>query len=346
MTLMPIGEFARRSRLTPKALRIYDDLGLLRPVRTDPHNGYRWYAPEQLDRARLVLWLRHLGVPLARIRAITALPPAAAAVEVAGFWRQAEADHAARRDLAAALVTHLERGGTTMSTALRLHWAAHSDRGLVREEQQDAVHSAEGFLGVADGFGPRGGTGDTALDVLATATVAPGALVDALAAAAERAAAAVLEVAAGTDSGTTLTALAWTGPDLALVHIGDSRAYLLRDGELLQLTHDHTVTQRMVDDGALTEAEAATHPQRSILVRALPGRPPDVPDVHTQQARPGDRYLLCTDGLHVTVPVDAILAGLRDHPEPQVAVAALADLVRGAGAPDNVGLVVADVLAA
>ena len=259
MALMPIGEFARRSRLTRKALRLYDDLGLLRPVRTDPRTGYRWYAAEQLDRARLVAWLRHLGMPLAPIAVVAALPPGEAAGAVAGFWRRVEAEHAARRDLAATLVTHLHGGGTSMTTApLRLRWATHSDRGLVREHQQDALRTGDGFLGVADGFGPRTGTGPTALDALADAALAPGALVDVLRAAAERAAAAVRTEAGGTASGTTLTALVWTGSDLGLVHVGDSRAHLLRDGELLRLTHDHTVTQRMVDAGDLTEAEAAT----------------------------------------------------------------------------------------
>jgi protein phosphatase len=345
MALMPIGEFARRSRLTRKALRLYDDLGLLRPVRTDPRTGYRWYAAEQLDRARLVVWLRHLGMPLARIAVVVALPPGEAADAVAGFWRRVEAEHAARGDLAATLVTHLHGGGTSMTTApLRLRWATHSDRGLVREHQQDALRTGDGFLGVADGFGPRTGTGPTALDALADAAVAPGALVDVLRAAAERAAAAVRAEAGGTASGTTLTALVWSGSDLGLVHVGDSRAYLLRDGELLRLTHDHTVVQRMVDAGDLTEAEAATHPQRSILVRALADGDP--PDVRAQRVRVGDRYLLCTDGLHTPVPEAAIRAGLRDHPGPDAAVTALAALVREAGAPDNAALVVADVLAA
>ncbi len=346
MALMPIGEFARRSRLTPKALRIYDDLGLLRPACTDPRTGYRWYAAEQLDRARLVAWLRHLGMPLARIAVVAALPPAEAADAVAGFWRRVEAEHAARRDLATTLVTHLHGGGTSMTTTppLRLRWATHSDRGLVREHQQDALRAGEGLFGVADGFGPRTGTGSTALDALAGAVTAPGALVDVLRTAAEHAAAAVRDAAAGTASGTTLTALVWTGSDVALVHVGDSRAYLLRDGELLRLTHDHTVTQRMVDAGELTEAEAATHPQRSILVRALADGAP--PDVHAHRVRVGDRYLLCTDGLHTPVPEEAIRAGLRDHPGPDAAVTALAALVREAGAPDDAALVVAEVLAA
>ena len=95
--MLTIGEFARASRLTAKALRLYDELGLLPPARVDPVSGYRFYQPDQLERARLVAWLRRLGMPLARIRVVCDLPPGAAAAEVAAFWAQAEADLASRR---------------------------------------------------------------------------------------------------------------------------------------------------------------------------------------------------------------------------------------------------------
>jgi DNA-binding transcriptional MerR regulator len=101
--VLTIGEFARASRLSPKALRLYDELGLLTPARVDPWTGYRFYHPQQLERARLVAWLRRLGMPLARIRVVCELAPAAAATEVAAFWAQAEADLASRaRDAIAA----------------------------------------------------------------------------------------------------------------------------------------------------------------------------------------------------------------------------------------------------
>ncbi len=107
MDLMSIGEFARLSRLSPKALRLYDELGLLPPARVDPDSGYRWYAGGQLDNARLVASLRQIGVPLAQIRLILSLEPEAAAAQVAAYWSGAEADHAARRDLAGYLVDRL-----------------------------------------------------------------------------------------------------------------------------------------------------------------------------------------------------------------------------------------------
>ncbi|MEV4143807.1 helix-turn-helix domain-containing protein [Amycolatopsis sp. NPDC049691] len=107
MSMVGIGEFSRLSRLSPKALRLYDELGLLVPARVDADNGYRWYAVTQLDRARMVASLRRVGVPLARIRAILALDPEAAAEEIRAYWADAEADHAAQRVLVGRLVDHL-----------------------------------------------------------------------------------------------------------------------------------------------------------------------------------------------------------------------------------------------
>ena len=107
MDLMSIGEFARLSRLSAKALRLYDELGLLPPAQVDPDSGYRWYAAGQLDNARLVASLRQIGVPLAQIQLILSLEPEAAAAQVGAYWSEAEADHAGRRDLAGYLVNRL-----------------------------------------------------------------------------------------------------------------------------------------------------------------------------------------------------------------------------------------------
>jgi DNA-binding transcriptional MerR regulator len=104
---MSIGEFARRSRLSPKALRLYDELGLLTPVRVDPSSGYRLYVADQLERARLVAALRQLQMPLAEIKAILALEPPVAARAVAEYWDGVESEHSARRRLAAFLVDRL-----------------------------------------------------------------------------------------------------------------------------------------------------------------------------------------------------------------------------------------------
>ena len=112
--LLTIGEFARAARLSPKALRLYDELGLLRPFRVDEWSGYRYYAPAQLERARLVAWLRRLGMPLAQIGAVVESPPAEAAASVAAFLRVTEADFAERQRLAQFLISYLSEGASAM----------------------------------------------------------------------------------------------------------------------------------------------------------------------------------------------------------------------------------------
>ncbi|HYN75029.1 MAG TPA: protein phosphatase 2C domain-containing protein [Candidatus Limnocylindria bacterium] len=145
--------------------------------------------------------------------------------------------------------------------------------------------------------------------------------------------------------GTTLTALAWTGEQLGLAHVGDSRAYLLRDDRLTMLTHDQTLVQTLIDDGRLSEADARTHPQRSVILQALDGRPGVEPDVTLLDPRPGDRYLICSDGLTGYVDESDVHAALRGQPA-HSAVDGLIGLALEAGAPDNVTVVVVDVVEA
>ena len=114
MSLISIGEFAQASRLSPKALRLYDELGLLVPAHVDEYTGYRWYAAEQLERARLVSALRRIGVPLARVKEILALPAEGAADEVRAYWAATEFEHAARGELAGLLVNELLGKRSTM----------------------------------------------------------------------------------------------------------------------------------------------------------------------------------------------------------------------------------------
>jgi serine/threonine protein phosphatase PrpC len=346
--LLTIGAFAAASGLSPKALRLYDDLGLLAPAEVDGRTGYRRYHPDQLEHALLVAWLRRLGVPLARIRVVTALPRAAAAAEVATYWRAVEADHLVRRELAASLVDHLDgRDHPMTGTTLVLHCAARTDRGLVRPENQDAARAGERVVVVADGFGPAGARAATvAAEALLAGPSATGDVLGALRAAAQQADAAVRDLDDGAESGTTLTALACAGSELALVHVGDSRAYLLRAGALTRLTHDHTLVQSLLDEGRLTPAEAESHPQRLDLVRALHGGGPSRPDALVQQARAGDRYLLGSDGLHRVLPDDVLRTVLAEAAGPQEAVDELVRRVHAAGAPDNVAVAVADVAVA
>jgi protein phosphatase len=146
-----------------------------------------------------------------------------------------------------------------------------------------------------------------------------------------------------TGMGTTITGLYWLGGRIAVVHVGDSRAYLLREGELAQITHDHTYVQTLVDSGRITEEEAAVHPRRSLLMRALDGMNPVEADLSVREARAGDRFLLCSDGLSGVVSDGEIALALSSG-EPTGVVTRLVDLALERGAPDNVTVVVADVV--
>ncbi|MEV7425915.1 MerR family transcriptional regulator [Streptomyces sp. NPDC091212] len=355
MGLLTIGTFAKASRLSPKALRLYDELGLLTPARVDPVTGYRLYSPEQLDQARLVAWLRRLGMPLARIQHVCTLEAGPAAREVRAFWAQVEADTAARRDLASFLIGHLSWKDPAMSPTtkpLGIRYAALSDTGLVRESNQDTAYAGSRLLAVADGFGSAGAPASAAaveaLKRLETDSIPAGNLLNVLEDAIEQAKQAVNGVAGSSSSpeeaGTTLTAMLWTGSQLALVHIGDSRVYLVRAGELFQITHDHTMVQSMVDEGRLTPEEAVSHPQRALLIRALGQGADATHDMRLHDAQLGDRYLLCSDGLSAVVQTEEIRRVLSEISEPEQAVHELIALANGCGSPDNVSCVVADVM--
>ena len=526
--LLTIGEFAQATRLSPKALRLYDELGLLRPFRVDEWSGYRYYAPSQLERARLVAWLRRLGMSLAQIGAVVESPPAEAAAAVAAFLRLTEADFEERQRLALFLITYLSEGATAMpepvqpapstpaqsptspapplsavspasavpppsatppvapmspasavspvsaafpvapvspiplvspvsaafpfaaaspfaagcsggagfsggagsGAPLVIRYAAASDIGRVRKRNQDIGYAGPRLLAVADGFGPAGdaasaavidalrhlesapsapasaelaaaGAGDVPVtgrvagpgepvglvpaelsqpgagagDVPVTGRVAgpgetaglvPADLLNVLSDAVSSASASVRSIAESdpdlAGSGSTLTAMLVSGSRLALVHIGDTRAYLFRDGSLFQITHDHSVTQSMIDTGRLTPEEAASHPQRSLLLKAVGFTAADAlgsgmtqaqadlvgtPDLSLLDAQGGDRYLLTSDGLTSVVPVAAIRETLSDAAlSPEDVVRALITLANEAGGPDNIALAVADVTVA
>ncbi|MEV7802342.1 MerR family transcriptional regulator [Microbispora sp. NPDC088329] len=354
--LLTIGTFARAARLSPKALRLYDELGLLRPAAVDGESGYRYYDPGQLEQARLIAWLRQIGMPLARIRQVCDLPAPDAAEEVAAYWRQVTAETEARGRLAAFLVDHLSGRGSAMediTAVLGIRYAARSEPGRVRTSNEDIAYAGERLLAVADGMrGPGGGrAGAAAVDALKrvrSLSVPTADLLAALADAVGEAERAIKDIAASTPSEqvvTTLTALVWSGPRLALVHIGDTRAYLLRDGGLFQITHDHSYVQSLIDEGRLTPEEAVSHPRRSLLVRALTGTGNHPPDLSMHDAVPGDRWLLCSDGLPSVVPAAVLRETLAGPGDPQQTADELIDLAYAAGAPDNVACVVADVVA-
>jgi PPM family protein phosphatase len=146
--------------------------------------------------------------------------------------------------------------------------------------------------------------------------------------------------------GTTMTALLLDDEVVALVHVGDSRAYRLRDHVLDQVTRDHSVVQLLVELGELTPQQAENHPQRHVIVKALRGEGDAVAaDVQLLPGVPGDRWLLCSDGLSDVVPDEVIAATLATTPSPEGAVEVLVDAALAGGGPDNITCVVADVRA-
>jgi protein phosphatase len=142
--------------------------------------------------------------------------------------------------------------------------------------------------------------------------------------------------------GTTLTMAYSVADDLYVVHAGDSRAYLFRDGQLDQLTTDHTVVQAMIDAGMISAEEARHHRRRHVVTNVIGGPRPGVhAEIHKVKVHDGDVFLFCTDGLNEPVPDDAIAAVLAEHADPQDAAATLLQRALDGGGPDNVTVVVA-----
>jgi len=234
---------------------------------------------------------------------------------------------------------------------LTMRYAARSDRGLIRHGNQDSVYAGPRLLAVADGMGGMA-AGDVASNIVIAALAhldedVPGnapvdALRQAVDAANQQIRDAVDENPAMEGMGTTLTGLLFGGSKFGMVHIGDSRAYLLREGDFAQITRDDTYVQLLVDEGRITAEEANTHPQKSLLMRALDGRDAD-PEYAVRQAVPGDRYLICSDGLSGVVSDETIAATLREYSDPNQCAERLIQLALRGGGPDNITVIVADV---
>ena len=234
---------------------------------------------------------------------------------------------------------------------LSLRYSAVSDVGRLRKNNQDSGYAGARLLVVADGMG-----GAPAGDVASAETVlafrplddeAPGDLVEALAGAVrsanERVAARIQADPSVEGMGTTVTAVLFDGEQMALAHLGDSRGYRLRDGELAPLTNDHTLVQGLVDAGRLTEEEARHHPHRSMILRVVDDAPDSTADITLLDPRPGDRLLLCSDGLTGVVSEASIAEVLADG-TPDSAALELTELALRAGGPDNITCIVADIV--
>ena len=198
-----------------------------------------------------------------------------------------------------------------------LRYAARSDVGLVRSNNQDSAYAGPNLLVVADGMGGHAG-GDVASALTIAALVAldrpdhsSDQSMSELERSIDRARQDLVDATTADPDlagmGTTVTALLKSGNTLAMAHLGDSRAYLLRDGTLAQVTVDHTFVQHLVDTGRITPDEAETHPQRNVVMRVLGDFDLDLtPDLSIREAVPGDRWMLCSDGLSGFVPDNEI----------------------------------------
>ncbi|MGP3952204.1 protein phosphatase 2C domain-containing protein [Streptomyces sp. 7N604] len=237
--------------------------------------------------------------------------------------------------------------------SLSLRFAAGSHKGMIREGNEDSGYAGPRLLAIADGMGGQAAGEVASSEVISTLVQldddVPGSdILTSLGSAVQRANE-QLRVMVEEDPqlegmGTTLTALLWTGQRLGLVHVGDSRAYLLRDGVLTQITQDHTWVQRLVDEGRITEEEATTHPQRSLLMRALGSGDHVEPDLSIREVRAGDRYLICSDGLSGVVSHQTLEDTLAGYQGPHETVQELIQLALRGGGPDNITCIVADVL--
>lgn len=359
--LLSIGEFSDQCGLTPKMLRSYADAGLLLPAAVDPESGYRYYSPGQLHDAAIVAALRQAGISVADIRAFVEHPTAARLTE---WERQLEEEGRTRRaalqrvrDLAV-LTGSPERsrpqstvpyGGAVVS---HLQASSATDIGRVRGANEDVVVAEDRLVAVADGMGGAPGgalAARTAADAL-RARFDGGDLGD-LRDAVLAANADVWSRARADDElhgmGTTMCAAALVQVDgethVGVANVGDSRAYLVRDGSIQQLTEDHTVVADLIRRGELEPDEAASHPHRHVLTRVLGMGPAVDVDTVVVAPQPGDRLLLCTDGLYNEIDEEqmaAVLASAAGQPE-----TVAEDLVAAAleaGGNDNVSVVVVD----
>ena len=228
------------------------------------------------------------------------------------------------------------------TTDTQQHAASYLEQGR-RDDQQDAVLVGDGVYAVADGLG--GAPGPVGEEVVAhLLELDDGDPVRALDAAVARAATHVAErYAEHPDVGTTLTALVVRDGQVAVAHVGDSRAYRVRDGRLERLTRDHSVVQTLVDEGRLTPEEARTDDRRVVLNRAIGVGASSAPDLALLAVEPGDRLVLTTDGVHAVLE-PGLLTGLLVAPRsPQEVVDAVRGVVRDAGEPDNHAVVVVDL---
>lgn len=233
-----------------------------------------------------------------------------------------------------------------------LRFAARSEVGRVRKNNQDSGYASPTLIAVADGMGGAA-AGDLASAVAVRELASSDTryegeeMLEALAGALSRANDVLCALVAADPMldgmGTTVCGAMFSGTQLGLAHVGDSRGYLLREGNLIRLTHDHSWIQSLIDEGRLTPEQAETHPHRSLLLKVLNGQPAHTPDVELIDVYEGDRVMFCSDGLCGLVHDDEI-ADLLGQDDLDQALTDLVDAANQAGGPDNITVVLADVV--
>ena len=237
---------------------------------------------------------------------------------------------------------------------IAIDYAARSHVGMVRSNNQDSGYAGPRLLAMADGMGGHAG-GDIASSIVIGALVD---LDDEALGSAEAGSALLARIKhansdlaqrirdePGLDGmGTTLIAILRAQDKLILAHIGDSRAFLARGGAVTQITKDHSFVQSLVDDGKISASDAMVHPQRALVTRVLTGRAEDEPDLVVREARPGDRYLIASDGLTDYVAADTINELLTGSLDAGATADQLVALALRAGAPDNVTVIIGDIV--
>lgn len=386
--LLAIGEFSARSSLSPRMLRSYAAVGMLVPAAVDRFSGYRYYSPDQLDEAKLILALRQAGVPVSEIAGFVrdrdldrlrrwereldleltsrriALAEARERLGVDAWWSAA----AGRGRKEESGMEPVQETGTAGSAGLAglagsrsMTWGSASARGAERPNNQDALLASAPLFAVADGLGGAAAgevASQVALDELgasfgrSAAEAQPS--VETLVEAARDASQAVwqrMEADSSLDGmGTTLTAVAvldaGSHSRLAVVNVGDSRAYLFAGGRLQQVTHDDSVVQGLIDAGKVQPEEWRDHPSRSLLTRALGTSAVVEPDIRLPRVPRAARVLLCTDGLTTALDEPSMAAVLEAEPDPARAAAELVRLAGAAGGTDDTTVVVVNLPAA
>jgi serine/threonine protein phosphatase PrpC len=354
--LMAIGEFSERSGLSAKRLRTYAAESLLTPAAVDPTSGYRYYSPGQLADARVIDALRQASVPLADIRAFMRQPSR----DQLDAWERQLHTNAKHRQSALTLARGLFAASqdprfptvypdSKEELMITLRTAGRTDIGQLRENNEDAIVSNDRLALVADGMGGHPG-GEIAANAAAGVipAVFTGRSADELEAALRAANWAIRDRAVAQPGlegmGTTIcVAGLLTDGHLALVHVGDSRAYLWHEDALTQLTQDHSVTAELIQRGELREEDAAQHPHYGILTRAL-GVGSDIEiDRRTLAVEAGDRIVVCTDGLFNELSHEEIAKAMAVGGDMAEIVDKLVDGAIAHGGRDNLSVVVAEV---